>query len=333
MLKNEVPWHAAAWRQLMQAVNGQRLPHALLLTGPVGTGKREFAASLSQLLLCKSPDFNAMRSCDSCDSCKKSHRGFHPDYLRISQQEGKREILVDDVRNLLKFINLSTHVAKGYKVVVIDPADKMTRSAANALLKTLEEPPANRVIILISGSHGNIPATIRSRCQLLRIPVPKPDVARQWLARELGTELDAAVLERYDNAVFKILSLYKADEGAEVIAEDEKREREWEKQWIGMMQSQHSVLKVAQEWADLEDQHSLIHWLLRESLKSVRGIFGIGGQKNRDIFSQPGFGLESLLYIQNRINELHKLSNTTINAKLMWETFLLDCHRMVKETS
>jgi len=181
------PWLSAPLASLL-AMRAS-LPHALLLVGPRGIGKGLLAERFAQSLLCEShrPDGSA---CGSCDACGWFRAGNHPDVRRISplvDEEGstksersRREIKIDQIRALGDFVGIGAHRA-GRKLVLIDPADAMNRTAANALLKTLEEPTGDTVFLLVCGNAGALPATVRSRCVPFRLNRPDSAQAVAWL--------------------------------------------------------------------------------------------------------------------------------------------------------
>lgn len=181
MNKALLPWHRDGWNIVNRARRAGRLPHALLVTGPFGVGKRRFVALLANSLLCSEPDDQGL-ACRQCRNCELVRVGTHPDYIEISPDPESKsdEIKIDAVRRLAASDALTAHRA-GRKVVVLDPAQNMNASSCNSLLKTLEEPSPNTVLCLVCEQPGRLPATIRSRCQELRIPVPDESVALAWL--------------------------------------------------------------------------------------------------------------------------------------------------------
>jgi len=177
-------------------------PHALLLHGPRGIGKHALALNFAQALLCEAPRADGL-ACGECPGCRYAIAGQHPDFMRlelvlVDPDEGTlatvETIGIDRVRALTEFVQLTSHRQRA-KVAVIAPAERMNAAAANALLKTLEEPPPGTYLILVSDQPGRVPATIRSRCRKLAAPLPAPAAARAWLAAQGVAAPDLALAQ------------------------------------------------------------------------------------------------------------------------------------------
>ncbi len=184
MLEAVTHWHRSAWDSLWTARRQGRLHHALLLTGPRGVGKSVFARALSQSLLCREPDEQG-QACGHCSTCSLFLAGTHPDFRWLQPLEEGKTIRIDQVRELVRYVYISRQYEVGSKVVVVEPADRMTVESANALLKTLEEPAPFTHLILISDAPARLPATIRSRCQAVPLQMPERSVALAWLKAQL----------------------------------------------------------------------------------------------------------------------------------------------------
>ena len=182
------PWNFALFQQL--TADRERMPHALLLHGPAGVGKRDLGLALAQWALCESPSSDG--ACGLCDACNWYEKGNHPDYRFLEPKEeetdetGKvtkkasKEIKVEQVREVTEFLNLSAHRG-GWRTVVIHPAEFMNPAAANALLKTLEEPPPRVLLILVSHLPGRLLPTVRSRCRKVAVGLPAASAALTWM--------------------------------------------------------------------------------------------------------------------------------------------------------
>lgn len=210
------PWQNQAWTQLQQL--RERLPHAILFHGPEGIGKTVFAERFAQSLLCQNrlPDGHA---CGQCDSCGWFAQYSHPDYRRVRPEaldedggdaegeaaEGKksgkaaktpsREIKIDQIRALADFMNISTH-RQGMRVVLLYPAEALNTAAANALLKTLEEPPPSTMFLLVSNSLDRLLPTILSRCRKFSLAMPLQEEALTWLREQGVADADAWLAEQ-----------------------------------------------------------------------------------------------------------------------------------------
>jgi DNA polymerase-3 subunit delta' len=210
------PWQQDAWTRL-QAMRA-RLPHAILFHGPAGIGKADFIEAFAQALLCENvmPDGHA---CGTCASCGWLAQGNHPDYRRVRPEaleddvppaEGEeaaaeekktksksasKDIKIEQVRALADFMNISTH-RQGLRVVVLYPAESLNMPASNALLKTLEEPPAGTVFLLASNGLDRLLPTILSRCRKFALTMPDHGEALAWLEAQGVNDADGWLREQ-----------------------------------------------------------------------------------------------------------------------------------------
>lgn len=184
-----LPWQDALWQRVYQQRDEGRLPHALLLTGPHGIGKLDFAEHLASSLLCNAP--TDAGPCGSCRSCTLMSTGNHPDLLHLTPEEAGKVIKVDQVREVIDKLH-GTAQQGGYRVLIVAPAEEMNISAANALLKTLEEPGNETMILLVVHQLGQVMPTIRSRCQRIEFALPPVAQATEWLQTETGVDLKEA---------------------------------------------------------------------------------------------------------------------------------------------
>jgi len=187
LIARRLPWHDDVWSRLSALRAAGRLPHALLLRGPGGVGKAGFAAWFANAMLCATPAADGA-ACGQCRACVQFHAGSHPDYRIGQPEEDKKLIRVDQVRGLIDWLVQRPHYQRGRKLLLIPEAERLNPSAANALLKTLEEPPADTLIILASARPASLLATVRSRCQTLIIPMPPAAQALAWVSEQVQQE-------------------------------------------------------------------------------------------------------------------------------------------------
>ncbi|MFT3742398.1 MAG: DNA polymerase III subunit delta' [Gammaproteobacteria bacterium] len=166
------PWQQSLWQQVMKQLQADRFPHALLLSGIKSIGKQQFAETLAARLLCQSAQ-HADLACGACASCQLLQTNNHPDYLKIFPESEGKMIKVEQIRELVQNVNQTAQCGK-YQVVIIAPAEAMNAAASNALLKILEEPTGSVIFLLVSHQTHVVPATVRSRCQIVSFPLP-PD--------------------------------------------------------------------------------------------------------------------------------------------------------------
>lgn len=189
-------WQNKVWLRLLGRL--EQLPHALLLAGPQGGGKSEFARTLAARLLCEKADGVAF-ACGECLPCGWFASGNHPDFRLVEPGGGEagdedgesaveappakrksEQIRIDQIRALEDFLAIGTH-RHGARIVIIQPAEAMNQATANALLKVLEEPTASTLFLLVSNNQRRLLPTIRSRCQTIEFPKPDREEALAWL--------------------------------------------------------------------------------------------------------------------------------------------------------
>ena len=210
------PWLQDSWLQLQQL--RARLPHALLFYGPEGIGKTDFVESFAQSLLCEAVQVDG-HACGSCASCGWFVQYNHPDYRRVrpealdgeaagedgeaveekkSAKAGKmpsKEIKIDQIRALADFMNVSTH-RSGMRVVLLHPAEALNTAAANALLKTLEEPPPQTVFLLVCNRLDRLLPTTLSRCRKFALALPSHEAGLAWLQQQQVKDADVWLSEQ-----------------------------------------------------------------------------------------------------------------------------------------
>lgn len=166
-----LPWHQQTFDHFCRQFDDRRMAHALLLYGSAGIGKANLACCMAKYILTIRQPARMM---------DLLRAGTHPDISWLFCEEGKQKIPIDHVRSLIDKLALTAQMG-GCKLAIIEGAERMTTEAANALLKTLEEPPGSTFLVLLSSRPGFIPQTVKSRCQLWRLVKPDPVIARKWL--------------------------------------------------------------------------------------------------------------------------------------------------------
>lgn len=268
------PWQEHDWQQLQQL--RARLSHAILFHGAEGTGKIAFAEQFAQSLLCDTPD-SAGHACGSCDACGWFTQYSHPDYRRVrpevleqgdadeagegeeastkksaSSKTPSKDIRIEQVRSLATFMNVSTHRA-GLRVVVLYPAEALNAASANALLKTLEEPPPGTVFILVAHRIERLLPTILSRCRKIALGMPAVPAALswlqalgvqdadRWLAEQGGAPLAALAASQAELAPERdaLLGLLAKPDAASALAVAERLQKtplsqlvSWQQRWL-----------------------------------------------------------------------------------------------------
>jgi DNA polymerase-3 subunit delta' len=174
-----LPWLQSARTRVRAAFDAKRMPHSLLLLSNPGLGAEQLANWISALALCES---QGPRPCGECASCRLLRSDSHPDSHFVRLEEDAQQIKVDQVRALIESLSLKSYRG-GYKVGVIEGAESLNANGANAFLKTLEEPGANTVLIMVARPSHRLPATIASRCLRLVLTPPPTEAAVVWLEK------------------------------------------------------------------------------------------------------------------------------------------------------
>lgn len=318
------PWQDTEWAQLQARAAQRRLPHALLVTGPAGVGKRVFVDAFACSLLCKRPASNGA-ACGSCEACHLLRAGTHPDYLTVTFLEDKTQIGIDQIRELCRALALKSH-AGGYKIAILTPAERMTVEAANSLLKTLEEPTDNTLLMLVTEQPARLAATIRSRCQLLRFPAPSPEVGSAWLASQTQVQ-DAGLLMRLaDAAPLRALALAEDS----IVA----RRREWLEQVIAVRRGQQSPIAVAADWND-DAQMRPLYWFGSYLMDLMRlGYSSVEYIKNIDLHDLlkvivDDLSRRDLHNLLDRVGQTQQLAQQAgMNRQLLLEELLTEWSRV-----
>ncbi|MCC5856816.1 MAG: DNA polymerase III subunit delta' [Ectothiorhodospiraceae bacterium] len=316
------PWHDAAWRRLQQQQRGGRLPHALLISGAPGLGKQALAERLAAQLLCRQPD--EAGACGRCPACHLIAAGSHPDIRHITREDDSRVIRIDSVRQLTEFMAMKSQYG-GYRLGLIHPADVMNTNAANSLLKTLEEPPPGAMLVLISDRPSRIPATVRSRCQQIPVPVPERVEAVAWL------EQTAPELARRAVAMLPLAGGAPLQALKQAEAGIDQRLQDLGAQLDALATGRSQPADVAAAWPKdelpllLDLLPHLIHQLIRQQ----------SGAQAEGIVPQAASGLRASAlheYLATVYN-YRALAERSLNAELVAEDLFIRWHRICRQAA
>lgn len=286
------PWHERFWRQW--ASMRPRPAQGYLVTGPAGTGVTEVCREMARSLLCTDG------GCGRCPACAQFEVGTHADLQVVEPEAPRKPVKVDQIRALVEWVMESAHASTGFKVVWLPQADLMNASSANALLKALEEPPPNVVFILQAPGVDTVLPTLRSRCQLIRLPQPTRAEGLQWLQAqfpELPSERLEAALEKHFDAPLAARD-WLSDDGW-------SRYTRWREQMTALSRGQQDLVSVARDWADWADPAEPLRFLLAWSLKRP-----VSERNNR---------LQAVLH-----HALAMLARSSINVQLVLEQVLVE---------
>lgn len=326
-----LPWHRAALERLL--AERARMPHALLVHGPSGTGKAEFARALAAGVLCEAP--RSGLACGECPSCHWFSQGNHPDFREIvpeatADEEGEGAevesakgrslvIKIDQVRAVADFISLSTH-RSGFRVLVLRPAESMQPAAANAILKTLEEPPPSTIIVLVSDRPAKLLPTIRSRCRMLALPMPPRNLALAWLKEQETATPDT------------VLALAG---GAPLLARDlaEPGEEELRRRLLAELSRPGGADPL--QFATAIDRGAVertIHWLQTWVHDLVRVKMGGGARHHGDLATAlqakaRTADLDALFALDRELAAARRLAAHPLNPRLVAEHLLMAYNR------
>jgi DNA polymerase-3 subunit delta' len=322
-------WLNAAWRGFVDALDDGRLAHALLVTGPESVGKSALARAMAQRLLCTGEAGRGGVACGHCRSCELFVAGAHPDYFHVTCEVNpntdklRQEIIVEQVRNLIASLDLTTSFSER-KVAVVDPAERLNHHAANALLKTLEEPAGEAVLVLVSHRPSRLPATIRSRCQRIVIPPPAANDAVQWLL-----ERDAAD----ESSARAALALAGGSPGLALraIEEGQLAHHETLCRGLGALLSRTApVSAVAGALGDI-DPAALWAWLSRLVGEALAGA--LRARPSPEWLGDPRMlDTRALARLQSHADRNRQLVETTVRQDLLLHEWLLEWARRVPRT-
>jgi DNA polymerase-3 subunit delta' len=310
-----LPWLGEAQQRLRGAAGAGRLPHSLLLLSPPGLGAEALAGWAAALALCESP---GPRPCDACASCRLLRADSHPDVHVVRIEEDAQQIKVDQVRELIESLTTKSYRA-GYKVGIIEGAEALNANGANAFLKTLEEPTANTMLILIARPSHRLPATIASRCLRMILRPPPTDEGLAWLKAQSGDQPWDAALGLAGGAPLLALQL-DASGLAELVAEMRGSLAEISRGAV-------DVTLLAERWAR-SNPDVRIAWLENWITRRIQVLLGVAdSHQTAEPVRLPAALLKpkirALFELLDAARDVRRLAATSMNQQLALEALLV----------
>lgn len=323
------PWQQVQWQQIDQLITAERLPHAMLLVGNQGLGKAEFAMAMAHAVLCQQPTADH-QACGVCKSCHLLSAETHPDLYHLTpaappNSKSKNPVLsirIDDIRVLCNKLNQTSQYG-GYRVAVIDQAELLTISAANSLLKTLEEPGQNVLILLTTSRPHRLPVTIRSRSQLLRFSEPGEQQSLDWLqANQQGQQSSLQSLQQ------ALKHAHGSPLAALVHLQDEERHQILAEAMTAAVSGKNTLEyadKLA-KFAKIQTLENMLTWVsdltrLRSCGPDAEIINELHRIKLQAMANRVNQQRLFRFHDQLNFNLLH--SSIAVNEQLLWENLLL----------
>lgn len=304
------PWLQDHWAFFIKRLEQDRLAHALMVEGPAGSGKNDLALHMVAKLLCTEDEAMA---CGHCRSCKILVGGAHPDCFKLSPEEDSDVIKVDQVRALTASLNLTSSIGQR-KVALVTPAESMNIASSNALLKSLEEPNGDAVLILVCSEPARLPITIRSRCQSMVVNQPDTVLVSNWLQQTSG-QAQNEVEEALAAAGGSPLRASGYLESPETAAYDQVQQG-----LATLLARPGAVSMVSTSLADLQAD-DLWRWISMSMGEAVKSV--MTGSAARWLPDHSTFDVKSLLKLQNLANYNRRLSRSPVRGDLLLQDWLI----------
>lgn len=303
--------HQKQWQFLKKSFKFSKIPHAFLFSGEADLGKKTIAKEFIKLLECQA-EINE-RPCQKCFSCLQIQKGFYPDLTIVEPRED--EIKISQIRELSRILSLKPYAAS-YKTAIIDGAEKMNQEAANALLKTLEEPSGHAILILISEHPELLPATIVSRTQIIKFfPVPQNEL-EDFLKKQNLTEKEIKELILLsEGRPAKLINFLSSPEK---IEEEKNRLKEINQLGQSGLPFRFNYVKK------ITENNESLGVILESWLRYFRGLLisnlNPGGKS--DLGSYSISKLQNIIKTIENVNSL--ISSTNVNPRLALEMIMLE---------
>lgn len=322
-----LPWQQQQWEHLCSYVAQKRIPQALLISGNKGLGKQQLANQFAGALFCATPQANGT-ACGHCGSCLLVNAETHPDFIQVQPEEPGKGITIGQIRSLITRLTLKPQF-ETYRVVIINPADKMNNAAANAFLKCLEEPTERTTIILISEKPAKLPATIISRCQKLALATPAKDTVVDWLAETL--QCNAATNKTLHSNI-------ALAQGAPLLALDYANDEtltlrnDCFNAWMAIAKQLKSPVIIAEDWHKLPAS-PLMFWITSWVIDLIKCFYHTQAANlyNPDLNGQlqelsQRLELKGLYKLYDLLLAGRQRLDTQINKQLLFEEILIQWH-------
>ena len=302
--KDKIPWFEDEKEIFKKTFNH----HAYILEGPKGIGKNLFTLEIAKGFLCNSKP--NIEICNECQSCHIFNEFNHPDFYQIKTLEEKKQISINQIKEIQEPLYESSFLGFN-KVFIINPLDKLTKEAFDAFLKTLEEPPANSIFLLVSHRYQSLPLTIKSRCIHISLHVPKTDLIKPWLKKQTKHK------EKIESAL--LFSKGKPLVAAEMINLDVKDTRiSFIKDISELIKTGNNLLQISDQWPKDKDTMLLkLEWMSDLLMDCIRHKLLIG---NRETFQDTDV-ISS--YLSNII-ETEKFFSLLEKTNSFWSLFYSD---------
>lgn len=313
-------WLMADAEKLLAAAARKRLHHALLITGIDGIGKHVFCAWLAEALLCSSR--TAAGACGQCPACLQVMADAHPDYRKVEPEGANGGIKIDTVRSLVDWLQL-TAGQDSYRVALMSEANGLNRHSANSLLKTLEEPAENAVLILGAARIGALPATVRSRCQKITLKMGDKDAAVNWL-REYSSEPEQVLMEAGGGPYAAL----------RYLDDDETAARKLLVQaWSDLFLHKGSVGRIADSIAKLESDFCLSIFA-KWCVLAAKQAYHIPSEHQVTVSqmlaeTQSRLSIEQWFTLHDRLLHLHRSDSASFKTQTVLEGFFADTRLMI----
>lgn len=306
------PWQVDVWNHWQTRLASEQVPHAILLHGTPGNGLYDLALRICYSLLCIGDE----KPCLACQMCRLFSSENHPDCLIVEAEE--KQIKVDQIRAAIDFLQLSRHYSR-YRIVLIKEADNLNYAAANSLLKILEEPPPESIILMSTYQPSSLPMTIRSRCQRIYSAPPGLKSA-EWLAEYQSIPLDKAQATLL-NSGMRPLDIINEDS-------DIQNRMTFYQGLEKLLNNQIPLHDFIEEWHE-QPAAEIQQWLLEYLQQIILGKLSKNPQTKITPASAKA-DIKKLLYwlYQRQIERCQLIKKTNFNPRLLLESSLLEWRKV-----